>query len=695
MSTVCNHCGGTDIEYDGARGDAVCTGCGSVLEDNIIVSEVTFQEQSTGASSLIGQFVSSEGGGGTKGTLTGSGFHHGLSRDSREVTLQQAKRRLTHLGNLLKLNQHCIDTAFGFFKMALQLNLTRGRKSSIMDTACLYLVCRSEGTPHMLLDFSDVLQINVYSLGRAYLKLSTALHINPPAIDPCLYIHRFAHKLELGDKVHNVSMTALRLVARMKRDWIHHGRRPAGLCGAALLVAARLHNFSRSVKEIARVVKLSEGTIRKRLGDFKDTPSSRLTIDEFLNIDLEQEHDPPCFLEAKKKAKQLQILPVDKEATGLEESVENIEDKDEDLEESEGDGLTGFGGIKMSSVEDIIAKARMTEAFLNVPTAGLTVDLSSLADLVNDENKIEDGTEEQESYGGSKSLEDIKEPKDDGELDLEGISDEEIEQMLLSEDEVQIKSKLWFAENADYLKEMEERKERLAAQQAEKASRPRKRNVKRKKKEQYTTPASSAGEAIERMLVEKKISSKINYDVLRDLDKTLSGGGGGGDDEDDDDMEVDQFGMKSVLAHISEPEQSSSSSYNGLIQSPLNISRIPSGSNRLPSLATRKRTFTPAINKDTPPNKIIKAHTMSMTSTEVDKSSQLSDEMIGLDSSDSNPSNKSKSTEQNMVIEESGPVVYAEEEDEEGEGVGDDDIEDLVYEGDPLLNSDYEDDDFS
>lgn len=29
-------------------------------------------------------------------------------------------------------------------------------------------------------------------------------------------------------------MTALRLVARMKRDWIHHGRRPAGLCGAGI-----------------------------------------------------------------------------------------------------------------------------------------------------------------------------------------------------------------------------------------------------------------------------------------------------------------------------------------------------------------------------------------------------------------------------------------------------------------------------
>lgn len=33
-----------------------------------------------------------------------------------------------------------------------------------------------------------------------------------------------------------------------------------------------------------------------------------------------------------------------------------------------------------------------------------------------------------------------------------------------------------------------------------------------------TGPASSAGEAIEKMLVEKKISSKINYEVLRDLE---------------------------------------------------------------------------------------------------------------------------------------------------------------------------------
>lgn len=39
--------------------------------------------------------------------------------------------------------------------------------------------------------------------------------------------------------------------------------------------------------------------------------------------------------------------------------------------------------------------------------------------------------------------------------------------------------------------------------------------------------ASTAGEAIERMLEKKKISSKINYDVLRDLNSRGTGSGGG------------------------------------------------------------------------------------------------------------------------------------------------------------------------
>uniref|UniRef100_A0A8C0K3Z5 BRF1ral transcription factor IIIB subunit n=1 Tax=Canis lupus dingo TaxID=286419 RepID=A0A8C0K3Z5_CANLU len=105
-------------------------------------------------------------------------------------------------------------------------------------------------------------------------------------------------------------MTALRLLQRMKRDWMHTGRRPSGLCGAALLVAARMHDFRRTVKEVISVVKVCESTLRKRLTEFEDTPTSQLTVDEFMRIDLEGECDPPSYTAGQRKLRLKQLEQV-------------------------------------------------------------------------------------------------------------------------------------------------------------------------------------------------------------------------------------------------------------------------------------------------------------------------------------------------------------------------------------------------
>lgn len=66
------------------------------------------------------------------------------------VALCPGRRQIHHLGSQLQLNQHCLDTAFNFFKMAVSKHLTRGRKMTHVIAACLYLVCRTEGTPRIL-----------------------------------------------------------------------------------------------------------------------------------------------------------------------------------------------------------------------------------------------------------------------------------------------------------------------------------------------------------------------------------------------------------------------------------------------------------------------------------------------------------------------------------------------------------------
>uniref|UniRef100_A0A2K6L0R5 Transcription factor IIIB 90 kDa subunit n=1 Tax=Rhinopithecus bieti TaxID=61621 RepID=A0A2K6L0R5_RHIBE len=521
---VCRGCGGTDIELDAARGDAVCTACGSVLEDNIIVSEVQFVESSGGGSSAVGQFVSLDG-----------------------------RRHIHHLGNQLQLNQHCLDTAFNFFKMAVSRHLTRGRKMAHVIAACLYLVCRTEGTPHMLLDLSDLLQVNVYVLGKTFLLLARELCINAPAIDPCLYIPRFAHLLEFGEKNHEVSMTALRLLQRMKRDWMHTGRRPSGLCGAALLVAARMHDFRRTVKEVISVVKVCESTLRKRLTEFEDTPTSQLTIDEFMKIDLEEECDPPSYTAGQRKLRMKQLEQVlSKKLEEVEGEISSYQDAIEiELENSRPKAKGGLASLaKDGSAEDtassLCGEEDTEDEELEAAASHLNKDLyrellggtpGSSEAAGSPEwggrppalGSLLDPLPTAASLGISDSIRECissqsSDPKDasgDGELDLSGIDDLEIDRYILNESEARVKAELWMRENAEYLREQREKEARIAKEKElgiYKEHKPKK-SCKRREPIQ----ASTAREAIEKMLEQKKISSKINYSVLRGLS---SAGGG-------------------------------------------------------------------------------------------------------------------------------------------------------------------------
>lgn len=57
QAPICTDCGGSVIEYDAAAGNGFCVACGTVLEENTIVSEVAFGETSTGAAMVQGSYV--------------------------------------------------------------------------------------------------------------------------------------------------------------------------------------------------------------------------------------------------------------------------------------------------------------------------------------------------------------------------------------------------------------------------------------------------------------------------------------------------------------------------------------------------------------------------------------------------------------------------------------------------------------
>ncbi|TBU37838.1 hypothetical protein BD309DRAFT_973156 [Dichomitus squalens] len=303
--TVCTDCGGTVIEYDAAAGNGFCVQCGTVVEENTIVNEVTFGETSTGAAMVQGSFVAQ---GATRARMGGMFGNRG-NTESREQTIANASRKIQQVATALRLSEVVSLAATRLYTLAVEHKFTKGRKSMNVVAVCLYVACRQKETRnYMLIDFSDLLQVNVFELGHTYLQLVQTLNLRLPLVDPSHYISRFAALLEFGEETHQVAMDAIRLVQRFDRDWMTKGRRPAGICGACLLLAARMNNFRRSVAEIVQVVKIADTTLKKRLEEFRKTPSGALTLADFRTVWLEEEMDPPAYTKGKEKEEKERVI---------------------------------------------------------------------------------------------------------------------------------------------------------------------------------------------------------------------------------------------------------------------------------------------------------------------------------------------------------------------------------------------------
>ena len=124
-------------------------------------------------------------------------------------------------------------------------------------------------------------------------------------IDPSWFIERFCKNLNFEEKEKEVQDTAIRLIQSMNRSWISTGRHPSGLCGAAILIAAKFHGFRRRPQEIVKVAHVCLEVIRKRVNEFKYLKTADLTRKEFKKKVQEQadpmkfdyeDYEPPEFI---------------------------------------------------------------------------------------------------------------------------------------------------------------------------------------------------------------------------------------------------------------------------------------------------------------------------------------------------------------------------------------------------------------
>ncbi|XP_076957475.1 uncharacterized protein LOC143632953 [Bidens hawaiensis] len=170
-----------------------------------------------------------------------------------------------------------------YFRIALKRGFARGRKMEHVAVACFYLTCREMMKAILLIEFAYDLGVNVHKLAVMYIQLCELFGLqdhpvlqNP--VDPTFFMHRYTSGLMKDDNKKEVWSTALHLAVCVKRDWIMTGRKPSGMCAAAIYVSSMFHGYGFSKTDVVEAVQICEATLPKRLIEFENTESGSITV---------------------------------------------------------------------------------------------------------------------------------------------------------------------------------------------------------------------------------------------------------------------------------------------------------------------------------------------------------------------------------------------------------------------------------
>ncbi|KAJ4841134.1 hypothetical protein Tsubulata_007659 [Turnera subulata] len=530
----CNSCNRDAPLYYDNGGQQSCSNCGKVSVFDVYSTEVQFTKNSSGQSQAMGRIVNSMG---------SDGY-------SRERLLENARDNMIGIKNDLRMGDDLsiVDQALQFYRIAVDKNFTKGRRTEQVQAACLYIACRENRRPYLLIDFSNYLRINIYVLGAVFLQLCKCLNLHEHPIcqnllDPSLFIDKYTANLA-GGKNKEISDVALAIIASMNRDWMQTGRRPSGLWGAALYISALAHGLTCSKTDILKLVHVCEQTLTKRLVEFENTESGSLTIEE-LNAKAEE------FKESV-----MEQSSIGSKAGRL----------DKMLCQHKGRSSFAYG-----LCEECYAYIVGSDGGSDPPAfqrAERQRKKSSCMDKTDDRNSVEKEMDQQpvqrkeqvqprdststgaahcvgEENGDCHKVnggDDASSKEVDESDNFSDIDDAEVDGYLHNEEEKRFKKIIWEEMNKEYLEEQAAKEaaeaaikeawrekfknspERLEAAKeleaalAEAAAKSKKeRQQKRAAEAKNLMPPKSASEAAHRLLTKKRVSSRINYDVLEKL----------------------------------------------------------------------------------------------------------------------------------------------------------------------------------
>jgi len=171
------------------------------------------------------------------------------------------EKELERLRSVVGIPKPCVEQALEIYKQAKLLDIRMSPEA--VAAAALYMACRMLKMPRPLDELVRYTKATRKKVARCYRLLLRELNVKVPVSDPMLYISRIAGQLKLGGEV---VKTAVEILQKAKRAGITAGKDPVGLAAAAVYIAALMHGYNRTQKEVANMAGIAVPTLREKIG---------------------------------------------------------------------------------------------------------------------------------------------------------------------------------------------------------------------------------------------------------------------------------------------------------------------------------------------------------------------------------------------------------------------------------------------
>lgn len=290
-SILCSACKNDRPVTDPESGEMVCSSCGLVFSDKAPESRAEWRSfdfenndrirvgspsslalHDMGLATVIGKSNSD-----SSGRKLDSSMHSTIQRlrtwdfrtqahTSADRNLVQAFNELGRVRDKLALSDAIIEKTAYIYRKAQEKHLIRGRSTSGILAAAIYIACREIGAPRSLRDMVEITGIKRKVISRSYRLLITELGIKIPLVDSMKCIAKIANKAKLSEKTKRV---AIDMMNDLTKKEMSAGKGPMGLAATVLYLSGLSNSEYVTQKEIAEAAGVTEVTIRNRVKEIK------------------------------------------------------------------------------------------------------------------------------------------------------------------------------------------------------------------------------------------------------------------------------------------------------------------------------------------------------------------------------------------------------------------------------------------